>query len=139
MDARMLRSSSPTITTAVTEDRPIAVLVDREGLGDVLLKLPLLRALAHGFPRKPIWWVATHTTEIAAPLRRFMPAELAVVKEEHGGLQKPFREVIRRLRQFPAFSLVFDTRTRIGSVWLARQVLVHERFFCCLPGYSLSS
>src|SRR5436190_719565 len=30
-------------------DCPIGVLVDREGLGDVLLKLPLLRAIARGF------------------------------------------------------------------------------------------
>ena len=33
---------------ALTQSRPIAVLVDREGLGDALLKLPLLRAIAKG-------------------------------------------------------------------------------------------
>jgi ADP-heptose:LPS heptosyltransferase len=121
-----------------TQGCPIAILVDREGLGDVLLKLPLLRAVARGFPGRAIWWVANRTTDIAGPLRRCMPAELAVVKE-HARLEKPLRAAIRRLREFPAFSLVFDTRTRIGSVWLARQVLAHERFFCCLPGYLLSS
>jgi ADP-heptose:LPS heptosyltransferase len=121
------------------EDRPIAILVDREGLGDVLLKLPLLRAIARGCPGRAIWWVATRTTEMAGPLRTFMPAEVAVVREEKAQLEKPLRAVIRRLRELPAFSLIFDTRTRIGSVWLARQVLAHERFFCCLPGYLLSS
>jgi hypothetical protein len=120
------------------EDRPIAILVDREGLGDVLLKLPLLRAIARGCPGRPIWWVATRTTEMAGPLRSFMPAEVAVVREEKARLEKPLRDVIR-LRELPAFSLIFDTRTRIGSVWLARQVLAHEQFFCCLPGYLLSS
>ncbi len=126
-------------SAAETQARPIAVLVDREGLGDVLLKLPLLRAIARGFPGRAIWWIANRTTEMAGPLRNFMPVELAVVREENARLEKPFWKVISRLRRLPAFSLVFDTRTRIGSVWLARQVLAHERFFCCLPGYLLSS
>src|SRR5262249_15503686 len=41
--------------SAGTPARPIAVLVEREGLGDVLLKLPLLRAIARGFPEYPVW------------------------------------------------------------------------------------
>ncbi len=60
--------------------RPVAVLVEREGLGDVLLKLPLLRAIARGFPKTPIWWISTHQTDMAGPLRQFMPGELAVVR-----------------------------------------------------------
>jgi ADP-heptose:LPS heptosyltransferase len=123
----------------VTKNRPIAVLVDREGLGDVLLKLPMLRAIARGFPDQAIWWIANHTTEINGPLRRLMPPELAVVREEHAQMHEPSREGRRRLCQLPPFSLVFDTRTRIGSVWLARKVLEHDGFFCCLPGYFLSS
>jgi ADP-heptose:LPS heptosyltransferase len=123
----------------ISDDRPIAVLVDREGLGDVLLKLPLLRAIARGFPGRPIWWIANHTTDIAGPLRRFMPPQLAVVREEHARLGEPSSETAERLRRLPAFFLVFDTRTRLGTVWLARRVLTAERFFCCLPGYLLSS
>jgi len=118
--------------------RPIAVLVEREGLGDVLLKLPLLRAIARGFPDCPIWWISTHQTDMAGPLRQFMPGELAVVRE-HAGLGKPLREAARRLREYPGFSLIFDTRSRIANVWLARHILAHEKFFCCLPGYFLSS
>jgi ADP-heptose:LPS heptosyltransferase len=114
-------------------------MVDREGLGDVLLKLPLLRAIARGFPGRPIWWVANHTTDIAGPLRRFMPVELAVVREERARLGEPSSETAERLHRLPAFFLVFDTRTRLGTVWLARRVLAAERFFCCLPGYLLSS
>src|SRR2546429_3540776 len=79
---------------------PIAVLVEREGLGDVLLKLPLLRAIARGFPNTPIWWISTHQTDLAGPLRQFMPGELAVVRE-HAKLGKPLREAARRLRALP--------------------------------------
>ena len=117
---------------------PIAVLVEREGLGDVLLKLPLLRAIARGFPNRPIWWISTHQTDMAGPLRQFMPAQLTVVKE-HAGLGKPLREAVRKLREYPAFAHIFDTRSRIADVWLARRILAHEKFFCCLPGYLLSS
>jgi ADP-heptose:LPS heptosyltransferase len=122
---------------ALTQSRPIAVLVEREGLGDALLKLPLLRAIARGFPDCPIWWISTHQTEMAGPLRQLMPAQLSVVRE-HAGFGKPLREAASRLRELPGFSLVFDTRSRIADVWLARHVLDHEKFFCCLPGYFLS-
>src|SRR5216684_1896661 len=104
-------------SSAGTPARPIAVLVEREGLGDVLLKLPLLRAIARGFPKTPIWWISTHQTDMAGPLR----------------------QSARRLREYPGFSLVFDTRSRIANVWLARHMLAHESFFCCLPGYFLSA
>src|ERR1051326_1227481 len=125
-------------SSAAMPARPIAVLVEREGLGDVLLKLPLLRAVARGFPNVPIWWISTHQTDMAGPLRPFMPGEPAVVREP-AKLGKPLRDAAARLRQYPEFSLIFDTRSRIANVWLARHLLAHEKFFCCLPGYLLSS
>jgi ADP-heptose:LPS heptosyltransferase len=121
-----------------TSAHPIAVLVEREGLGDALLKLPLLRAIARGFPEHAIWWISSRQTDMAGPLRQFMPRQLAVVKE-NARLGKPLREAEDRLRELPAFSLVFDTRSRIADVWLARRILVHEKFFCSLPCYLLSS
>jgi ADP-heptose:LPS heptosyltransferase len=118
--------------------RPIAVLVDREGLGDALLKLPFLRALARGLPGQPLWWIATHQSAMAGPLRHLLPIELAEVRE-YARLTEPAGEVAERLRALPPFSLVFDTRTRFASVRLARRFLRYDRFFCCLPGYLLSS
>src|ERR1700689_4995918 len=52
--------------------RPIAVLVDREGLGDALLKLPFLRAVRRAFPGRPLWWIATHQTAMARELAPWM-------------------------------------------------------------------
>lgn len=114
------------------------MLVDREGLGDVLLKFSFLRAIASGFPKQPIWWIARHQSAMAGPLRRFMPVKLAEVRE-HVGIGGPTGEVKRQLLALPPFSLVFDTRTRIASVWLAHRYLTWDRFYCCLPGYLLSS
>jgi ADP-heptose:LPS heptosyltransferase len=67
-----------------------------------------------------------------------MPAQLAVVREERARPDEPSSEMAQRLARLPAFSQVFDTRTRIPTVWLARRVLRAEGFFCCLPGYFLS-
>lgn len=117
--------------------RPIAVIVDREGLGDSLLKLPLLRALHRGYSGRQIWWIASHQTAMAENLRPFVGDMIAEVKP-FAGLTGAALEMIPRLQALPPFSLVFDTRTRLGSVLLARRFLRCEAFFCALPGYVLS-
>jgi ADP-heptose:LPS heptosyltransferase len=117
--------------------RPIAVLVDREGLGDTLLKLPFLRAISRAYPDRPIWWIATHTTSMAREMKPFVSDMISHVVED-ARITTPMGAVIRQLRTFPPFDLVFDMRTRLGSVFLARTVLKHRGFYCCLPGYALS-
>jgi ADP-heptose:LPS heptosyltransferase len=117
--------------------RPIAVLVDREGLGDALLKLPFLRAARHAFPDQPIWWIATHQTSMAHEMAPWV-ADLIDRTVEYAGLTEPAREVIPRLRALPPFDLVFDARTRFATVLLARMLLSHRAFYACLPGYMLS-
>jgi ADP-heptose:LPS heptosyltransferase len=118
--------------------RPIAVLVDREGLGDALLKIPMLRALERAFPGRRIWWIATHQTAMADDLRPWT-SHLIERVIEYAGLTTPWYRVIPRLRQLPAFELVFDTRSRGFTVLLARTFLRHHGFFTCLPFYLFSS
>jgi ADP-heptose:LPS heptosyltransferase len=120
------------------KERPIAVLVDREGLGDALLKLPFLRALRSAFPGRPVWWIATHQTSMAHEMAPWV-AGLIDRTVEYAGLTEPAREVIPRLRALPAFDLVFDARTRFATVLLARVLLSHRGFYACLPGYLLST
>lgn len=125
-------------TVLRTDDvRPIAVLVDREGLGDTLLKLPFLRAIARAYPDRPIWWIATHTTSMAREMKPFVGDLIAHVVEG-ANITTPVGTVIRQLRMFPPFELVFDMRTRLVTVFLARTILKHRGFYCCLPGYALS-
>ena len=113
------------------------MLVDREGLGDSLLKLPFLRAVARAWPDRPIWWIATHETSMARELAPFVRPLIAHVIE-YAGLTTPAREVVPRLRKLPPFDLVFDSRTRVFTVLMARLFLKHRGFYCCLPGYALS-
>ncbi|HXQ42784.1 MAG TPA: glycosyltransferase family 9 protein [Candidatus Udaeobacter sp.] len=119
-------------------EHPIAVLVSREGLGDALLKLPLLRAIARGFPGRPIWWLAAYQTAMAGVLREFLPAEVAEVRE-YLGFDKPRAQAARRLGELRPFSLVFDTRSGAAGVWSAWRHLSYDAFYCSLPGYLLSS
>ena len=114
------------------------MLVDREGLGDALLKLPFLRAMRSAFPGRPVWWIATHQTSMAHEMAPWV-ADLIDRTVEYAGLTEPARKVIPRLRALPPFDLVFDARTRFATVLLARMLLSHRGFYACLPGYMLST
>jgi ADP-heptose:LPS heptosyltransferase len=116
--------------------RPIAVLVDREGLGDVMLKAPFLRALRRAFPEHEVWWIATHQSSMADECRPMFERDVARVIT-HAALDGPTGPLLRRLRALPPFERVFDSRTKISTVALARLALTHRGFYCCLPGYIL--
>ena len=116
--------------------RPIAVLVDREGLGDVMLKTPFLRALRRAFPDHEVWWIATHQTSMADELRPMFASEVARVIP-HAALDGAAGPLLRRLRELPPFERVFDSRTKVSTVALARFGLSHRGFYACLPGYIL--
>jgi ADP-heptose:LPS heptosyltransferase len=118
------------------EPRPIAVLVDREGLGDVMLKTPFLRALRRAFPDHPVWWIATHQSSMADELAPLLGAEVARVIT-HAALDGAIDPLRERLRALPPFERVFDSRTKISTVAIARFTLRHHGFYCCLPGYLL--
>src|SRR5580704_13944330 len=124
------------MASAPGDRRPIAVLVDREGLGDVMLKAPFLRALPHAFPDHEVWWIATHQSSMEDECRPMFERDVARVIT-HAALDGPTGPLLKRLRALPPFERVFDSRTKIATVALARFGLTHRGFYCCLPGYIL--
>jgi ADP-heptose:LPS heptosyltransferase len=114
---------------------PIAVLVDREGLGDVMLKTPFLRALGRAFPDRQVWWISTHESAMTELRDLLAPAVAKVITQ--AALDGPVGPLLQRLRGLPAFDLVFDSRTKISTVAITRLALAHQGFYCCLPGYFL--
>jgi ADP-heptose:LPS heptosyltransferase len=119
------------------DGKRIAILVDLEGLGDAVLKVPFLRAVKRAFPKHRIWWIASRETAMETLLKPWVAPLLDRVIS-HAGLTSPNREIIPRLRRLPSFDLIFDCRTRFASVFLARRHLKHQGFYACLPGYVLS-
>jgi ADP-heptose:LPS heptosyltransferase len=115
---------------------PIAVLVDREGLGDVMLKRPFLMALRRAFPEHDVWWIATHQSSMQDELQPLLGRHVARVIT-HAGLDGPVGPLRRRLRALPRFERVFDSRTKVSAVAITRFTLSHHGFYCCLPGYLL--
>ena len=113
------------------------MLVDREGMGDVILKAPFLRALRRAFPDHDVWWIATHQSAMADDLRQMFAADVAGVIT-HAALDGAPLPLLRRLQALGRFDLVFDSRTKLSTVALARLGLMHRGFYCCLPGHILS-
>src|SRR6516165_8581566 len=89
----------------------IAVINEREGLGDGFYKLPLLRALKRAYPVEKVTWVVSegdspYSLTMAEIVRPYLAQ---VLVDAH--LRRPTPGTIRRLRQLPPFSLVIDHRT----------------------------
>jgi ADP-heptose:LPS heptosyltransferase len=126
-----------TAPQSTTPNLPIGVLVEHEGLGDALLRLPFLRAVKRAWPDRPVWWISSQETAMAHELAPWSGG-LIDRAIEHAGLAKPWREAVRRLRALPHFDLVFDTRDRLASVVLARLLLTHRGFYASRP-YDLLS
>jgi ADP-heptose:LPS heptosyltransferase len=112
--------------------RPIAVIVDREGLGDVMLKRPFLMALRRAWPEHEVWWIAKHQSSMEDELRPMFRADVAQVMT-----WTPLEGRASRLPELPPFERVFDARTKISAVAEARARMKHGGFYCCLPGYFL--
>jgi ADP-heptose:LPS heptosyltransferase len=131
------RAQEHAFSAADRRPQRIAVLVDREGMGDVILKAPFLRALRRAFPEHEVWWVATHQSSMADDLRPMFAADVASVIT-HAALDGAPGPLLGRLRALGQFDLVFDSRTKLSTVALARLGLRHRGFYCCLPGHLFS-
>jgi ADP-heptose:LPS heptosyltransferase len=122
----------------VTSRHRIAVLVSGDMLGDALMRVPFLVMLRRAYPEHEIWWIASAGTTMAHLLRPLTAGLIDTVVEE-ALLDKPMSAVIPRLRALPQFDLVFDARTRIATVLLAKLCLRPRAFFGCLPGFLFST
>jgi len=115
--------------------RGIAVISERESLGDGFYKLTLLRALRRAYPGEKITWIVS---EGDCPYRTIMAGIVAPLVDEvivHAKLRRPWREAIRRLRALPRFGLAIDNRTNNGVVAATRLLLPADIYQAATPGF----
>ena len=117
----------------------IAVISEREGLGDGFYKLHLLRALKRAYPTEEITW---YVSEGPAPYNGAMAPIVAPYLREvvpYAGFRRPWLEAIRRLRRLPPYALVIDCRSNNAVVLATRLLLRTGLYQAATPGYLFCS
>lgn len=115
--------------------RGIAVISERESLGDAFYKLHLLRALRRAYPGEPITWIVS---ESDSPFRTSMAriaAPLIDTLIPNAKLRRPWIAAMKRLRELPRFGLVLDHRSNNAVIAAARILLAADVYQAATPGY----
>jgi ADP-heptose:LPS heptosyltransferase len=117
----------------------IAVISERESLGDGFYKLHLLRALKRAYPAEAIdWYVSEGPTPYAGPMAKIVAGYVAKVVP-FAGFRRPRWQAIGRLRALPAYSLAIDNRTNNAVVMGTRLLLRAHLYQAPTPGYIFCS
>lgn len=111
---------------------PIAVLSDRAGLGDALMVCPLIWAVAQRYPGHPIWWISSCQDNLTRPVHALVADVAPTFVHFPRARYWPVR-VISALLKLPRFHRVFDVRSRVGDVLLARLFLKSGGFQSSIP------
>ena len=141
-----MRGSLPGSPASACEPNPlpepglgIAILNEREGLGDGFSKLYLLRALKRAYPQEKITWVVS---ESDSPYRVVM-AEIArpyvdrVIVDAH--IRGPSSSAFRNLQRLGRFSLVIDHRTDSLVIMMTKLAMRTKRYQAASPGFLFCS
>ena len=113
----------------------IAVISERESLGDGFYKLHLLRALRRAYPGERITWLVS---ESDSPYRTSMARIAAPLIDElivNAQLRRPWRDALQRLRSFPRFGIVIDHRSNNAVIAATRLLLTADIYQAATPGY----
>src|SRR5258705_6064686 len=97
--------ANPTPRALPHPGRGIAVISERESLGDGFYKLHLLRALKRAYPDEKITWIVS---EGDSPYRTLMARIVAPLVDTlivQAGLRRPRLAARRRLHDLPRFGL----------------------------------
>ncbi len=130
-----MSAAPPAIRPLPHAGRGIAVISERESLGDGVYKLHLLRALRRAYPGERITWLVS---ESDSPYRTSMARIAAPLIDElivNAKLRRPWHEAIKRLRAFPRFGLIIDHRSNNAVIAATRLLLAADIYQAATPGY----
>ena len=117
----------------------IAVINEREGLGDGFFKLHLLRAIKRAYPDEAITWIVSESGSPygGAMARIAAPYVAHVIGDAH--LLWPRDAARDRLRALPQFSMVIDHRNGHRTVMTTKLLLRTPIYQAATPGYLFCS
>lgn len=116
----------------------IAVIDSIESLGNAVYKFPFLRALKRAYPNSHVTWVVHSRTTFANILRELTSGYVDEVMN-HARIEKPFFSAIGKLRALPRFDIVYDMRSKILRLAMARAFMRYDRYITCAPGHFMTT
>jgi ADP-heptose:LPS heptosyltransferase len=115
--------------------RGIAVISERESLGDAFYKLHLLRALRRAYPQERITWIVSESDSPFRTSMARMAAPLIDTLIVNAKLRRPWVAAMKRLGDLPRFGLVLDHRSNNAVIAAARFLLAADVYQAATPGY----
>src|SRR5690349_11574929 len=100
-------------------DARIGVFVPGDGIGDAMMRIPLLHAIRERWPAHRIWWVTKGATAMSGALRDYAAPYLERIHTGFDG-ESPASVMLREAAQLPRFDVVFNFYTRIASVLMLK-------------------
>ena len=128
-------SPPPTPRSLPHPGRGIAVISERESLGDGFYKLHLLRALRRTYPAEKITWIVS---ESDSPYRTTMARIADPYLDKlivNAGLRRPWHAALKRLRALPRFGLAIDHRSNNAVIAATRILLRADIYQAATLGY----
>ena len=119
--------------------RGIAVISERESLGDGFYKLHLLRALRRAYPGESITWIVSESDSPYRTAMARIAAPLIDTLIVNAKLRRPWLAAMKRLRDLPRFGLVLDHRSNNAVIAAARVLLAADVYQAATPGYFFCS
>jgi ADP-heptose:LPS heptosyltransferase len=110
----------------------IGVFVPGDGLGDGIMRIPLLHAIQRRWPNHRVWWVAAGPTALSTALQSYTAGDIERI-DVGFSMEASSGEIRRKAGQLPYFDVIFNFYSRITSVLFARRLLKPREHYACLP------
>jgi ADP-heptose:LPS heptosyltransferase len=125
------RFAAGTEACAKPAEPRIGVFVPGDGIGDAMMRIPLLHAMRERWPAHTVWWVTKGATAMSGALREYAAPYLERI---HTGFDGESRASVmfREAAQLPRFDVVFNFYTRIASVLLLKCILAPRLHYSTL-------
>lgn len=130
---------NPIKTLHPNKIKTIGVFVEKDLIGESLLKLPFLQALRKAFPETHITWiVGIGSSPYASVLKPLVKDFLNQVIENAFPKKMRWRDLIQKNNLLPSFDMIINTENNLKKTLILKRT-PHSFFVCSLHSYLYSS